>query len=117
MVCVLIVDDDAVFAYAAARYLDAHGIKTFVEFSSMAALQTFAREPVQVVVSDLMLGKGEPHGLALVRMIRHSNPGFPVILMTAYPEALDGEALPGRVFRKPVELLDLFDEINACVRQ
>lgn len=113
---VLIVEDDAVFAYSIARYLEAQGLKTHVELSSMAGLETFARNSIQVVVADVMLRKGEPHGLSLVRMIHDKDPGVGVVLMTAFPDALDGEGrLPGRLFHKPFELSDLCKEIKDCI--
>jgi hypothetical protein len=43
--------------------------------------------------------------LALGRMIRNRTPEMPVLLITAYPELLDGEiSLPGPVLRKPLAL-------------
>jgi CheY-like chemotaxis protein len=49
-----------------------------------------------VVVTDINLPEGEPHGLALARMIKNKKPHVPIILMTAHPELLNKEvALPG----------------------
>ena len=63
-----------------------------------------------------MLLKGEPHGLSMARTIRNKTPKIPVILVTAYPELLEGETgLPGLVFHKPVELATLHSAVRACL--
>ena len=82
----------------------------------MEALNQFDREHVDLVITDIRLLKGEPHGLSLARTIRNARPRIPVILVTAYPELLAGEtALPGLVFNKPVELATLLNAARACL--
>jgi CheY-like chemotaxis protein len=116
MASILLVEDDDAFAYAAARHLESVGIRTTVVSGAMEALRVCEKNKFDLAVIDLKLLSGEPHGLSLARMIRNTTPGFPVIIVTAYPEALDGEVgVPGRVLQKPVELADLEREINACL--
>jgi CheY-like chemotaxis protein len=76
---VLFVDDDAAFAVAAARSFESLGMRTL---GSMAALDVFDSDEIDVVVTDVKLPAGEPHRSALVRMIRR-RPQFPIILMSA----------------------------------
>ena len=115
---ILIVEDDAAFAYAAARHLQHQGYDTIVAPSSMAALNELDAHKVDVVVTDVRLIDGEPHGLSLARMVASRRPKIPVIIVTAYPEILDGErSLPGPVLHKPVEFADLSQHVIACLAQ
>jgi CheY-like chemotaxis protein len=113
---ILIVEDDAAFAYAVQRHLEMHHYRVIAVGSSMEALKQFDQQDVDLVITDIRLLKGEPHGLSLARTIRNAKPRIPVILVTAYPELLAGEtALPGLVFNKPVELTTLRNAVKACL--
>jgi CheY-like chemotaxis protein len=115
---VLFVDDDAAFADAAARSLEAVGMRTVVALGSMAALDAFDGSKIDVVVTDMKLPAGETHGLALARMIGSERVRAPVILMTMYPELLEGGGtLPGSVLCNPLELAELCREIKARLTQ
>ena len=112
---ILIVEDDAAFAYAASRHLEGAGYRTIVVGSSMAAFEKLDGGGVDLVITDVRLVDGEPHGLALGRMIGTRRPKIPVILVTAYPDILEGEALPGPVLRKPVDLSTLSQAVRASL--
>jgi len=113
---ILIVEDDAAFAYAVQRHLEMHHYRVIAVGSSMEALKQFEQQHVDLVITDIRLLKGEPHGLSLARTIRNAKPRIPVILVTAYPELLAGEtSLPGLVFNKPVELTTLRNAVKACL--
>jgi CheY-like chemotaxis protein len=115
---VLFVDDDAAFADAAARSLEAVGMRTVLALGPTAALDAFDSSAVDVVVTDMKLPAGETHGLALARMIGNQRRRAPVILMTTYPELLEGEvALPGSMPCNPLELAELCREIKARLTQ
>jgi DNA-binding response OmpR family regulator len=114
---VLFVDDDVAFADAAARSLEAVGMRTAVALGS-TALDEFDSSAVDVVVTDIKLRAGAAHSVALERMIRHKSPRVPIILMTTYPELVEGEvALPGAVLYKPGELAELCRKIKARLAQ
>ena len=113
---ILIVEDDPAFAYAVQRHLEGHKYRVISVENSMDALNQFDRENIDLVITDIRLLKGEPHGLSLARTIRNARPRIPVILVTAYPELLAGEtAIPGLVFNKPVELATLLGAVRACL--
>jgi two-component system response regulator HydG len=113
---ILIVEDDVAFGYALKRHLEAHDYDVVAASSSVEALKEFEQQTVDVVITDIRLLKGEPHGLSLARMIRQKKPRIPVILMTAYPDLLQGESsLPGLVFHKPVELATLRNAVKTCL--
>lgn len=113
---VLIVEDDEAFAYAASRHLRQVGYQTVVVGSSLAAFREIEQKPVDLVISDVCLHAGEPHGVALGRMIRNRDPGLPVILITAFPDLLEKEKpLPGPAFTKPVSLVVLAAAVKAML--
>jgi CheY-like chemotaxis protein len=113
---ILIVEDDAAFAYAAARHLLHEGYETIVAASSMAALNELDAHKIDIVVTDVRLLDGEPHGLSLARMVASRRPRIPVIIVTAYPEILaDEPALPGPVLHKPLEIAELSQQVGACL--
>ena len=112
----LLVDDDAAFADAAARSFESVGMRTVVALGSMAALDVFKSDEIDVVVTDVKLPVGEPHRSALVCMISNRRPQVPVILMSAHPELLERDVvLPGAVLCKPLEIAELCRAIR--VRQ
>jgi CheY-like chemotaxis protein len=111
-VFVLFVDGDVAFADEAARSLETVGMRTVVALGSLAALDAFDANAIDVVVTDIKLPAGENHGLALARMINKRRPRVPVILMTTYPP--EGEvALPSGVLCNPLELAELCRDIAA----
>jgi DNA-binding NtrC family response regulator len=115
-VFVLFVDDDDAFADAAARSFESVGMRTVVALGSIAALDVFESDEVDVVVTDVKLPTGEPHRSALVRMISNRKPQVPVILMSAHPELLKKERLlPDAGLCEPLEIAELCRAIR--VRQ
>ena len=115
---VLLVDDDAAFADAAARSFESVGMRTVVALDSMAALDAFDSNAIDVVVADIKLPAGEPYGTALARMINNKKPRVPFILMTAHPELLTKEiALPGPNLCEPLEIAELCRAIRVRLAQ
>jgi DNA-binding response OmpR family regulator len=117
---VLLVEDDAAFADAAARSFESVGMRTAVALGSMPTIDGFDSNAIDVVITDIKLPAGEPHGLALEvgleRMIKNKRPRVPMILMTAHPELLGNEvALPSAALCKPLEIAELCRAIK--VRQ
>ena len=112
---ILIVEDDAAFAYALQRHLESNNYRVVAAASSTEALKKFDSERIDLVITDIRLLQGEPHGLSLARSIRKRQPEIPLILVTAYPELLAGEAPPGLLFHKPVELATLRGAVEACL--
>jgi DNA-binding response OmpR family regulator len=83
----------------------------------MAALDVFKSDEIDVVVTDAKLpARGDPHGSALARMIRHRSAHAPVILMSAHPELLAQDITsPSTGSSKPLEIAELCRAIR--VRQ
>jgi two-component system OmpR family response regulator len=114
---VLVVEDDEAFAYAVSRYLEARGYRAVVAEGSMAAFRELEKQSVDVVVADVMLGKNEPHGASLGRMIRNRDQNMPVLLVTGFPQILQEAApLPSPVMIKPVDLSELAAAVEASLQ-
>lgn len=94
MKTVLVVDDNEFLCRVTRDILETEGYRAFAAFDAAQALEAFERENFDLVVTDLRMPGMT--GLELARAIRDKNPGFPVIMMTAYG---------------PIEA----DEIRACL--
>jgi DNA-binding NtrC family response regulator len=114
---VLLVDDDAAFADAAARSFESVGMRTIVALGSMATLDAFDSNAIDVVVTDIKLLAGKAHSMALAQMIKNKAPRTPIILMTAHPELLEREAAPGAEQCKPFEIAELCRAIRVRLAQ
>ncbi len=85
--------------------------RSVAEADRLGGVQPFA------AVIDIRL-PGSPDGEALRRMLAR-RPDLPVMVMSAYPEALRGMAAP-RVFEKPFatgKLLDALERLHAGQRR
>jgi CheY-like chemotaxis protein len=111
---ILIVDDDEAFAYATSRYLQELGYNTIIVGSSSAALREFeSGRAIDLMIADVKLLPGEPHGISLARVVQNHRRDLPVILLTAYPEVFELEKpLPGPAFGKPIDLARLAGEVK-----
>ena len=112
---VLLVDDDAAFADAAARSFESVGMRAVVALGPSGALDVFD-DAIDVVVTDIKLPAGEPYGFALTHMIRNKRPGAAMILMTAHPDLFQNEiGRPGGML--PLEIAELCRSIRALLTQ
>jgi DNA-binding response OmpR family regulator len=114
---VLMVDDDAAFADAAARSFESVGMRAVVALGPSGALDVFD-DAIDVVVTDIKLPAGEPYGFALTHMIRNKRPGASMILMTAHRELLKREVgPPGGKLYKPLEIAEFCRSIRLLLTQ
>jgi len=82
MASVLIVDDEETHARAIGRFLGRRGYAPVVATSAGEARAAVARARPDLVLLDLRLG--DEDGIAILRELHASDPGLPVVLMTAY---------------------------------
>lgn len=111
----LLVDDDAVFAEAAARILRAAGYEVMVALDHRLALQTLeGHGPVDLMVADIVM-PDRVNGLALGRMARLRRPGIKIIYLTGHDiPGIEDEAL-GPVLRKPIDSIQLVAEVERAL--
>jgi DNA-binding response OmpR family regulator len=111
---VLWVEDDARLSTLVAQTLNESGYDVVAVQGSMAALHIVAHRTPRLLITDIRLRLGEPHGLALARMMRRQF-GIPILYVTGYPEILEGENLLGNVLYKPFEQRDLLAQARALL--
>jgi signal transduction histidine kinase/CheY-like chemotaxis protein len=116
---VLVVDDEATVRDTLVDVLGQLGHAVATAGSTAEALAAIAREPIDVVMTDLSLAGGS--GLDLARAITRDRPGTPVILVTAWPGHLDAAHLEGSgvaaVVEKPVGLAEVRAALEAVLER
>ena len=112
---ILLVDDDEAFRYATKAHLTLTGLDVVARAGSMAALEALDGERrFDLLVADIRMPPGEPHGLALARMARTRHPELPVVFVTAYSDLNPEDvAETGPLLRKPFEL----DTLALAIRE
>lgn len=117
-ITVLWVEDDEPFRFAIARQLEADGFHVIAVPDSLSALAELQNEQrIDLMLADIRMPQGQPHGLALGRMAQMRRPSLPLIFLTAYDDLAEAaEAMPCTVLRKTVELSELTEAIRAQIR-
>lgn len=128
MANLMIVDDDADFAAAAAKVLQAAGHDVGVELETGAALARMEQAPPDLVVLDVMFPEDNAAGFELARQIRREGSPLaqiPILMLTAinvkFPlgfgsQDIDDVWLPVDDFlEKPVDLDVLQQKVTAML--
>lgn len=79
---VLVVDDSQDLSEVVGEYLGMFGFKVFTANNGPDALEIMAREPVDMVISDIHMPGMD--GLSLMAEIKERYAGMPVVLITGY---------------------------------
>jgi CheY-like chemotaxis protein len=110
---VLLVEDDAAFAYAASKMLLRAGFAVLSAPDAAKAMALIeARACVDLLLADIRLPPGTPDGIEVARLVRQRCPDTKVLFVTALRDApADG----GRVLRKPISLRTLVAEVERAV--
>lgn len=113
---VLIADDETNIRNFLGELLEFHDMSVLIAEDGAAAwtlLQT--NQDVDIVISDIYMPK--LNGVELMKRIRKSYPGLPVILITAYSKdnkflRKEGETVePDGFFQKPFDIQSLVNKI------
>jgi CheY-like chemotaxis protein len=106
MARILLVEDDPVFGYTLARFLRADGHDVLSCDGPIEALEELESDrPIDLLVTDLRLADGMPHGFSLGRMAKLRRAGLPIIFITGFPAMADQDRTPpGPVIIKPFAL-------------
>ncbi|WP_370558806.1 two-component system response regulator GlrR [Edwardsiella tarda] len=115
----LLVDDDPSLLKLLGMRLSSEGFRVATAASGQEALRQLAREPIDLVISDLRMD--EMDGMALFSEIQKRQPGMPVIILTAHGSIPDAVAATQQgVFSfltKPVDRDALYQAIDDALSQ
>jgi two-component system phosphate regulon response regulator OmpR len=116
---IMVVDDDARIRDLLRRYLTQEGFEVLQAEDSKAMSRVLLREPVDLIVLDLML-PGED-GLSICRRLRASGDRTPIIMLTAKGEDVDRivglEVGADDYLGKPFNPRELLARIHAVLRR
>ena len=114
---VLLVEDDDAYRYAVEKHLVRAGFAVVAVSTTMEALKALdaVPRPNVIVLADIRMPAGQPHGAALANMLFQRNPRMRILLMTGYPDVAKAVIEQGvhRVIMKPADLVVLVDEVKA----
>ncbi len=117
MATVLLVDDDLSFAEPTARALVAAGIAVLSAKDSNDALGLLDRRRVDLLLTDIRMPVGMPHGYALARMARLRQPTVKILYITGYEDLAEAgrRFASGKILRKPITTDALIAEVEAAL--
>jgi two-component system response regulator GlrR len=111
---ILFVEDDEAYRYAIGKLLEAAGFRVVPADDFTKALQVVEQEEVDLLLTDIRMPIGQPHGFALARMARQRRSALRVIYLTGLGDVPEPErdAALGKILYKPIEPEMLIAEIR-----
>jgi DNA-binding NtrC family response regulator len=99
---IILVEDSDELRYAYAKLLEREGyvVHQFVDYRGVTELLDDGTG--DVLLTDIVLPKGTPHGVAIAAMVRMHRPGIPVIFVTGYANYMPYVPADATVLIKPV---------------
>jgi CheY-like chemotaxis protein len=112
MATILLIETDRGLAYALSKFLRHAGHNVRIAFDSNAALKMLeTHAEIDLLLTDLVMPVGQPHGLALARMGRWKRRDLAVIFMSHDSDLgseIDGDA----ILLKPIDAASLLETID-----
>ncbi|SMF81889.1 response regulator [Pseudobacteriovorax antillogorgiicola] len=110
----LVVDDEEDLAEIIAEELSEYGFKMRIAFGAQEALGIIQREPIDYVISDVKMAKGD--GMFLLTGLQQHELHLPVVLMmtgqSEYSETeLKNQGAAG-LLDKPIEIEHLYEQLK-----
>ncbi|SCP94867.1 response regulator transcription factor [Anaerobium acetethylicum] len=119
MITILVVEDDEKLNYIVCSFLNDNGYRAISCRNAMVAFDRMLEEPVQMIISDIMMP--EMDGFAFASDIRKSDKNIPILFMTArddlsakqkgYSIGIDDYMV------KPIEMDELILRVSALLRR
>jgi two-component system chemotaxis response regulator CheY len=110
MATILLVEDDDILRDIIEFTLQDEGYDVVATGDSMAALDLLEARQIDLVMTDIVMPIGKPHGIAVARMARMKNGRVPLIVVTSDPDlAKEGDTLLAEVFIKPIDMDKLLE--------
>jgi len=115
---VLVVEDDEAYGRVVARMLEAGGFRVTVTKDFIAALRVVeGSEEVDLLLSDINMPTGSPHGLSIGLMAESKRHELKILYMSgsADPSQIARFAPKAKLLRKPFTARELMDAIHATL--
>jgi DNA-binding response OmpR family regulator len=117
MANILLVENERGIAYAVSKFLRHAGHSVRVAFDGISALKILDMDvQIDLILTDLVMPVGHPHGLAIARMGRWKRRDVAVIFMSRDRDLgteIDGDT----ILPKPIDSSSLLDEIAQSLRK
>lgn len=115
---ILFVEDDETTVYAVSRILETAGYEILLApdyREALAALES--SRPIDLMLTDVRLATGTPHGFALGRMARVRRPDIRIVYITGIADIPENEIATalGPILKKPIEPAILLEEISRAL--
>lgn len=115
---IMVVEDDEPLRYAMAHGLRNAGFAVIEAQDSMASLREFsAGTPIDLMICDVKMPDGAPHGFALARMARMQYRELPIIFITGYRDLVEREtavdSIGSPIFYKPLDIPAIIAAVGA----
>jgi CheY-like chemotaxis protein len=113
---IILVEDSAPLRYVLGKVLESAGylVHAFPDYRGVLELLG-ADSPADLLIVDIGLPTGTPHGIAVAAMARQRMANLPVLFVTAYPEFAEHVPAGTKVLLKPVSGDVLLDTVTAIL--
>jgi two-component system OmpR family response regulator len=116
---ILIVDDEQDICTLVDQYLTDEGYQVSIAHDGAAMRQVIARDPVDLVLLDIVLPNDD--GLSIARALRVENPNIGIIMLTGRGDTIDRivglEMGADDYLAKPFHLRELLARVKSVVRR
>jgi CheY-like chemotaxis protein len=108
---ILVVDDEPLAAAAIGDFLTRKGHRTTIAYGGQEALESYARDPADLVITDIRMPGGD--GNMLIATLRQLDARLPIIVVTGQIElGVTGLGQDPPVLKKPVDLRKLLAMVD-----
>lgn len=116
---ILIIEDEPRVASLLKNGLEENGYQTMIAYDGVMGLRLFRVHTFDLVISDIILPKMD--GFELCKEIRKTNPGIPILMLTALgstDDKLDGfDAGADDYMVKPFDFRELYARIRVLLKR
>ena len=123
MAYILIADDDPIQLDLRKSFLETVGHEIAIAFSVRQTITAIEKRTPDLIILDLRFPNAEgqsdsQEGLALIRRIRDRDPSTPILVLSGWPDDLDGRperTLVSRVLLKPLKTAELVETVREMI--
>lgn len=115
---ILVIEDDDSFRRTVVQMLERSGYRATPVPGFAAAIEIIeSSEPVDLLLTDIRMPAGTPHGVAIAQMAQLRRPGLKVVYMSGSYDTADISPLvdDARILQKPFLRNTLIESIEAAL--